>query len=486
MSVPAQTPHATKLIDGNPEERQGFLRSPQAVARVGNAIGTLLDWPHIQRVIRDASLRRDTLWSLAGGAVPLLAAVVSIPILLSRLGAEAFGVVTLLWTLMGYTGLFDFGTGRALAYATARYRGEAASDLGATLRTGLTICAVLGIVGTVALALATERLVTRWLQIGPALQGEATRAFVITSIAIVPTTVSSGIRGALEGLGRFPTSNLAKMAMGLLMFMCPLVSMRIHGPQIDLMALYLLIARVVVAAGSLWALRNELRPTAPWLSVRHAKGLSGYGFWITVSAVVSPLMVYGDRFFIAAVLGPAQMLYYAIPQEGLQRLLIIPGACASALLPRLAAAPSSVTAYRLYRSGIGTVAKAMLLACISSAFLAYPLLAIWISPVFAHTALPVTLVLIAGLWINSIAQVPLALLHARGHPHITGWFHVAELIVYILAVYLLTRSFGLIGAGIAWTVRVTLDLLLLWGAVHTVILGRETWIPRPKRTSAHD
>src|SRR4030095_3880343 len=104
-----------------------------AVARVGNAIGTLLDWPHIQRMIRDASLRRDTLWSLAGGAVPLLAAVVSIPILLSRLGGEAFGVVTLLWTLMGYTGLFDFGTGRGLAYGTARYRSEHAPDLGEAL-----------------------------------------------------------------------------------------------------------------------------------------------------------------------------------------------------------------------------------------------------------------------------------------------------------------------------------------------------------------
>ena len=244
--------------------------------------------------------------------------------------------------------LSDFESGRALAYDGPP--SSAASDLERRCAP-VSQFAPCWVAGT-SPALATERLVTRWLQIGPALQGEATRAFVITSIAIVPTTVSSGIRGALEGLGRFPTSNLAKMAMGLLMFMCPLVSMRIHGPQIDLMALYLLIARVVVAAGSLWALRNELRPTAPWLSVRHAKGLSGYGFWITVSAVVSPLMVYGDRFFVAAVLGPAQMLYYAIPQEGLQRLLIIPGACASALLPRLAAAPSSVAAYRLCESGI--------------------------------------------------------------------------------------------------------------------------------------
>jgi O-antigen/teichoic acid export membrane protein len=437
-------------------------------------------------MIRNASLRCDTLWSLAGGGIPLLGAAVSIPILLRGLGTEAFGVLTLIWTVTGYTGLFDLGTGRALAYAMARQRGETAADVEVPLRSGLAMCAALGIFGTVALALVAERLVTQWLQIGPVMHDEATRAFMITSLAIAPTTVSSGIRGALEGLGRFPTSNLAKMTMGLAMFIGPLASMRIHGPRVDLMALYLLAARAIVTAASLWALRHELRRSAPWLSKSYMQGLAGYGFWITVSAVVSPLMVYGDRFFIAALLGPAQMLYYAIPQEGLQRLLIIPGASATALLPRLAAAPSSSAAYQLSRRGTGTVARVMLLACVSVACLAFPLLAIWISPAFARTALPVTLVLIAGLWVNSIAQVPLALLHARGHPNITGWFHVVELFVYIVAVYVLTRSFGLMGAGIAWTGRVTLDLLLIWGAVHTVIVSRPRWVPRSRRVTTHD
>ena len=183
-------------------------------------------------------------------------------------------------------------------------------------------------------------------------------------------------------------------------------------------------------------------------------------------------MVYGDRFFVAAALGTAEMLYYAIPQEGLQRLLLIPGAFATALLPRLTAAPTSTAAYLLSQRGLGQVARVMSFACISSALLAFPLLTIWIGPGFAHTALPVTLVLIAGLWINSVAQVPFALLHARGHPYATGLFHIVELIVYLALVNLLTRSFGLIGAGIAWSARVTLDLLLLWAAVRVLISRR--------------
>ena len=182
--------------------------------------------------------------------------------------------------------------------------------------------------------------------------------------------------------------------------------------------------------------------------MRHAKGLSGYGFWITVS----PLSVrswYGDRFFVAGGARAGADVVLRNPQEGLQRLLIISGACASALLPRLAAALSSVAASLVVAKRLERWRRRCCrLACISSAFLAF-LCWRWISPVFAHTALPVTLVLIAGLRINPLRKFSLAPQCARGHPHITGWFHVAELIAYIAAVHLLTRSFGLIGAGIA-------------------------------------
>ena len=43
------------------------------------------------------SLKRNTLWNLAGSAVPLLAGVAFIPYTLRHLGGESFGVLTLIW-----------------------------------------------------------------------------------------------------------------------------------------------------------------------------------------------------------------------------------------------------------------------------------------------------------------------------------------------------------------------------------------------------
>jgi hypothetical protein len=67
------------------------------------------------------SLRHNTLWNLAASGLPLIASAALIPFMLHRLAmvtqAEAFGVLTLIWALIGYFSLFDMGAGRALTDA---------------------------------------------------------------------------------------------------------------------------------------------------------------------------------------------------------------------------------------------------------------------------------------------------------------------------------------------------------------------------------
>ena len=90
---------------------------------------------------------------------------------------------------------------------------------------------------------------------------------------------------------------------------------------------------------------------------------------------------------------------------------------------------------------------------------------LWISAEFARSALPVVLVLCAGVWVNSLASVPYTLLHAKGNPRLTALFHLAELLVYLLALWQLSSHYGLLGAALAWLARVAMDWLLLHVAV---------------------
>jgi O-antigen/teichoic acid export membrane protein len=65
---------------------------------------------------------------------------------------------------------------------------------------------------------------------------------------------------------------------------------------------------------------------------------------------------------------------------------------------------------------------------------------------------------------NSLAQVPFALIQGFGRPDITAKFHVFELFLYVPLVWLLIKNLGIMGGALAWTFRVILDSVLLFAA----------------------
>ena len=68
-------------------------------------------------------LARNTFWNLAGSVAPMGVAAVCIPLLIKGLGTDRFGVLTLVWALIGYATLFDLGLGRALTQLVANKLG---------------------------------------------------------------------------------------------------------------------------------------------------------------------------------------------------------------------------------------------------------------------------------------------------------------------------------------------------------------------------
>jgi len=103
--------------------------------------------------IHSSRLARNTLWNLVGAGAPFLLGIITIPYLIGHLGVEAFGILTLVWALIGYFSLFDFGLGRALTQQVAT---KLAAGLGeqvpSLVKTGLLFTAATGLIGGVLLA----------------------------------------------------------------------------------------------------------------------------------------------------------------------------------------------------------------------------------------------------------------------------------------------------------------------------------------------
>lgn len=418
------------------------------------------------------SLRKNTVWSLAGSGLPLIAAAALIPFTLHRLGNESFGLLTLIWALIGYFSLFDMGIGRALTYELSKLRGAGnVSEISITLKAGLILTFVAGLLGGGVMLILARPLATNWLNISPALQADALLSFKIAAIGVIPTTITSGLRGALEGLGHFAASNVNKIILGFAMFMLPAFSISTHGSQLWIITLYLVLVRLSIAVVATVQLRAYIFTPFVIAIKKNVIPLVNYGAWVTVTGIVGPLMVYGDRFFVSAAVGATQLPLYAIPQEGLQRLLIIPAAICSALLPQLSVL-SPQNAAQTYRKNYKRVAVVMFSICLFAAVFAYPVFSLWLSPEFAKESLTIVLILCFGIWLNSMALVPYTLIHANGNPRLTALFHLIELALYVIALWWLAAKFGLVGAALAWVGRVALDLVLLHVAADKLIRFR--------------
>jgi O-antigen/teichoic acid export membrane protein len=65
-------------------------------------------------LINNRLLVTNVFWNLLGMGIPLLVAIFTIPLLIDGLGISRYGILTIVWMIIGYFNLFDLGIGTVL------------------------------------------------------------------------------------------------------------------------------------------------------------------------------------------------------------------------------------------------------------------------------------------------------------------------------------------------------------------------------------
>src|SRR3954470_5469540 len=122
------------------------------------------------------TLARSTVLNLAGLGTPLVVAFFAIPVLTRWLGTDRFGVLSLVWVVLGYFSLFDLGLSRALTQIISeRVSSLRTDDLPQLVWTGLGLLLGLGLITTLVATACSAWLVNHVLHIPPVLQSETER-----------------------------------------------------------------------------------------------------------------------------------------------------------------------------------------------------------------------------------------------------------------------------------------------------------------------
>jgi O-antigen/teichoic acid export membrane protein len=425
-----------------------------------------------------ATLLRNTGYNVVGRVLPMLVAAIAIPLLMAELGPSRFGILALAWVLTGYFTVFDLGLGEASTKYVAEALGRGQHRrIGSILHAATLVQGTMGVVACVLLWFAAPLLGGKLFSVPRDLTVETIWCFRILALSLPAVFAAGSLRGALGAVQRFDLVNAIAVPMGMASFLLPLLGVALGW---DLPAIVALLAGSRLLGW--WLFRRTCHRLFSSgdgepgrLRLGLIRTLLRFGGWTTVSSVVGPILVYADRLIIGSTLTVAAVGLYAAPYEILARASLLIPSLAAVLLPAfsaLDAAGMEERALRLFSRAVRAILLVFLPALGLAAVYAPNLLSWWLGDAYDPQQAAVFRILAVGFLLNGLAHVPYTLLKGTGHPDVPARFHLLELPVHVLLLYLLMSWAGLPGAALAWSLRAGLDMVLLWSAPSRLDLAR--------------
>ena len=412
------------------------------------------------------SVKRHTSYNIAGAIIPTVATLATVPTYLLLIGEDRYGVLIVLWTLLGYFGLFDLGLGRAVTHRVAAFKDRTALEREEVFWTAILLNLGLGCIGAVVLWISATFILGRFADVSGGLFGEVYAALPWIVLALPLLLVFSVMSAALMGREEFLAQNVVGIGTGLLIQVFPLV-VAIHvGPALLGLVLAVLGARVLGGV-ALFGLCVRQFPVSlrPKISRSHVRPLFVFGGWVTVTSIVGPLLSTLDRVVIGAVAGAKAVTYYTVPFSLVSRISILPSSLSSALFPRFSSQDES-DREDLFKVSLDILIVTVTPLVVVGMLVMEPFLLWWLGSAFAVRAAPVGEILVIGVWANCFATLPFSVLQGQGRPDLVAKIHFAELLPYLVLLWVALQWKGAVGAAVAWTLRVWVDMALLFWASH--------------------
>ena len=417
---------------------------------------------------------RNTGWNLAGQGIPVLAAVIAIPLLIQNLGDSRFGILALGWLVTGYFVLFDLGIGRAYIRQTSVHGGASLVRRANVFRTSVVLHTLLGLFGGILLGIVSPWLASTALAVPVALKEETEHSFLLLAVSVPALVLASAYRAALEADQRFDLVNAVRLPSSVANFLIPLailpltvkvdlvIAVIVGIRWLVLLAYYILVGRVVTGLGP-GRFDRSLAVT-----------LLHEGGWMTVSSLVAPLILAADRLVIATYGSLALLTYYVVPYEIITKLWILSASLLAAAYPQM------TTLHKAELRKLGDQCLNWLLRfatplAMGAILLAGPGLKAWVGERIADEATPVLQLLAVGVWLNVLAQVPQTLLQATGNTEAVARLQLLELPFYTVLAAVLMQVYGTVGVALAWVLRSALDVVLLVWLTHCRVEGFRAW-----------
>lgn len=406
-----------------------------------------------------SAIGRNTLYNLAGLFIPLVLFVVTIPLYIRAIGEARYGVLAIVWLVLGLFGMLDLGLGRAATQKIASLAGGSADERRAALDTALVANIAIGAVGALFTLGATWFVIAHGMKLDPWLRAEALPVVPMIALGVPVVTTIGILSGALQGRERFLAVNRITIINGALFQILPLIVAWTVGPRLGWVVLAALLARVAAVLMLGRECRREFGTGR--MAFRRAETIAmlRYGGWVTIAAALGMVVLFTDRFVIGAIIGSVAVATYVVALDATIRVTLLANALMTTMFPRFAGDPAAICALAAQsRRFLYAISTPIVAVGIPAAAVIFPL---WLGQSLGTAAAPIAQICLIGAWANVFAKLGFTKLQANDEARTVALVTLVEaLIIPALMVAAIWR-FGIIGGAVVYCLRQIADCAAL-------------------------
>ncbi|QOY93621.1 oligosaccharide flippase family protein [Massilia sp. UMI-21] len=442
------------------------------------------------------SLKRNVLANYASQIYVTLIGIVMVPLYVTYMGAEAYGLVGFFAMLQAWFQLLDMGLTPTMARETARYKGGAVSalDLRRLLRALEVIFLGIAAIGSSAMIAGAGPIASDWLKVQQLPLDEVKYSIMLMALIVALRWMCGLYRGAINGFEKLVWLSTFNIIVSTARFVLVLPFFIYVGTRpVEFFSYQLIIAVVELAVllihtySLLPKISSKLREEWSWGPLR---GVLKFSLSIAFTASVWVMVTQTDKLVLSKLLPLADYAYFTMAVLVASGVMIISGPISGALLPRLtrlAAQDDNKGLVDLYCRSSQMITVIAIPTSLMLSFFAEHVLWAWTGNMdIAVAASPVLRLYALGNGILALGAFPYYLQYAKGDLKLHMIGNVLFLVILIPSLVWATLNHGMIGAGYAWLGANAVYFLLWVPKVHARFFKglHARWIAREIAPSA--
>ncbi len=397
---------------------------------------------------------KNSFFNVAGWLWLTIISVATVPFIVNKLGYDAYGVLSLVFMVLGYFAFMDLGLGEAVIKYVSHYHALKNYDkMNRILNSILFLFILIGIVGGVGIILFTEFFAIQLFKIPLHLVDDTRFCFFLSSVGFALIMILGVLSRIPEAVQRFDISNRNNVITGTLVSIgnVALLAIGLGLKEVVVLNLFSEILGIFLFYRASRQLIPELKFSFRFYlaEFREVIGFGLYTICIKFSSLITRTV---NQLILGLVIGPAGVAIFTVPFKIITRFNGFVYRIAFVVFPATSELQATSDTEKLHASYIKLSKFVFLLSSIlflPLAAFSLEILHYWMGADFAAKGAVVMFYCCVAFYFISVTMVPSLVALGMGKPALNAIFASITAGINLVLVYPFTKYWGVNGAAAA-------------------------------------